>query len=659
MGTPGSVARQIQQVEGFAVRFADEAGSRRRLEDYPYERAAKGSFSVSEFRRKRLEATYPDEAIEVLHPDGSAVHGRTLLQNLRTEYADAPADASNAFDAPADASPPTPTTKPRKSAKQPKNDAAPRKLEATLWEAADKLRGNLEASEYKHVVLGLVFLKYVSDAFDTRHAELAATLGDPQSPDYIPNEQRRAQILESRDEYVGSNVFWVPPDARWQRIVEAAKLPTIGVAIDGAMDAIERENPSLKGVLPKTYARAEIDKRRLGELIDVFSKDLGFTEVDHGADDVLGRIYEYFLGAFAGNQGKAGGEFYTPPSIVRVLVEMLEPLEGDVYDPCCGSGGMFVQSGTFVKAHQGRIDDLKIYGQERTHSTWRLARMNLAIRRMECKIHWNSEGTLLNDGFPDERFDFVLANPPFNVSDWSGERLRDDVRWQFGVPPVGNANFAWLQHIVHHLGPNGFAGVVLANGSMSGMSSGEGEIRKALIEGKRASEPNIDGGVVDCMISLPTQMFFGTQIPACLWILSKDRSNGIARDQRLRDRRDEILFIDARKMGHLESRTFRVFSDDEISKIASTYHAWRGESGPDEYADVAGFCRSTPISEVRKSDYILTPGRYVGAAETDISDDPFEVRFMGLKEALLEQFDEADEISALVRTKLELFDYGS
>lgn len=517
-------------------------------------------------------------------------------------------------------------------------------LEKTLFAAADKMRGSIPVSDYQYVALGLIFLMYISDAFEIRRAELMAEeYADP----------------EDDEEYTSEHVFWVPEEARWSYIAANARSPEIGKLIDNALRLIEDSNrETLEGVLPTIFSNPTIPQEMLSELVDLFSNKVKFRG-DSRDFDLMGRIYEYFLGAFAGNQGKAGGEFYTPPSIVRVLVEMLEPLEGDVYDPCCGSGGMFVQSGTFVKAHQGRIDDLKIYGQERTHSTWRLARMNLAIRRMECKIHWNSEGTLLNDGFPDERFDFVLANPPFNVSDWSGERLRDDVRWQFGVPPVGNANFAWLQHIVHHLGPNGFAGVVLANGSMSGMSSGEGEIRKALIEGKRASEPNIDGGVVDCMISLPTQMFFGTQIPACLWILSKDRSNGIARDQRLRDRRDEILFIDARKMGHLESRTFRVFSDDEISKIASTYHAWRGESGPDEYADVAGFCRSTPISEVRKSDYILTPGRYVGAAETDISDDPFEVRFMGLKEALLEQFDEADEISALVRTKLELFDYGS
>ena len=643
MGTPGSVARQIQQVEGFAVRFADEAGSRRRLEDYPYERAAKGSFSVSEFRRKRLEATYPDEAIEVLHPDGSAVHGRTLLQNLRTEYADAPADASNASDAPVDASPPTPTTKPRKSAKQPKNDAAPRKLEATLWEAADKLRGNLEASEYKHVVLGLVFLKYVSDAFDTRHAELAATLGDPQSPDYIPNEQRRAQILESRDEYVGSNVFWVPPDARWQRIVEAAKLPTIGVAIDGAMDAIERENPSLKGVLPKTYARAEIDKRRLGELIDVFSKDLGFTEVDHGADDVLGRIYEYFLGQFASSEGKRGGEYYTPRCVVRLLVEMLEPFKGRVYDPCCGSGGMFVQSAEFVAAHGGKRTDLSVFGQEFVATTWRLAKMNLALRGIDANLSDSPDDTFRNDRHRDERFDYILANPPFNVSDWGGERLREDPRWKYGTPPAGNANYAWVQHMIHHLKPSGTAGFVLANGSMTSNQSGEGEIRKNIVE----------ADLVDCMVALPGQLFYTTQIPVCLWFLAKNKSNGGKRD-----RRGEILFIDARNMGSMISRVQRELTTDDIARIATTYHAWRGEPDAGEYADVPGFCKSATLDEVRTHGHVLTPGRYVGAAEVEADSEPFDDKMRRLVATLRDQQAEAAKLDAKIAVALQELGYG-
>ena len=643
MGTPGSVARQIQQVEGFAVRFTHEAGSRRRLEDYPYERAAKGSFSVSEFRRKRLEATYPDEAIEVLHPDGSAAHGRTLLQNLRTEYADAPADASNAFDAPADASPPTPTTKPRKSAKQPKNDAAPRKLEATLWEAADKLRGNLEASEYKHVVLGLVFLKYVSDAFDTRHAELAATLGDPQSPDYIPNEQRRAQILESRDEYVGSNVFWVPPDARWQRIVEAAKLPTIGVAIDGAMDAIERENPSLKGVLPKTYARAEIDKRRLGELIDVFSKDLGFTEVDHGADDVLGRIYEYFLGQFASSEGKRGGEYYTPRCVVRLLVEMLEPFKGRVYDPCCGTGGMFVQSAEFVAAHGGKRTDLSVFGQEFVATTWRLAKMNLALRGIDANLSDSPDDTFRNDRHRDERFDYILANPPFNVSDWGGERLRDDPRWKYGTPPAGNANYAWVQHMIHHLKPSGTAGFVLANGSMTSNQSGEGEIRKNIVE----------ADLVDCMVALPGQLFYTTQIPVCLWFLAKNKSNGGKRD-----RRGEILFIDARNMGSMISRVQRELTTDDIARIATTYHAWRGEPDAGEYADVPGFCKSAKIDEVRTHGHVLTPGRYVGAAEVEADSEPFDDKMRRLVATLRDQQAEAAKLDAKIAVALQELGYG-
>lgn len=494
-------------------------------------------------------------------------------------------------------------------------------LEKTLFAAADKMRGSIPVSDYQYVALGLIFLMYISDAFEIRHAEL-------QSDEYADPEDK--------DEYASENIFWVPPEARWSYLAANARSHQIGKLIDRAMKLIEDTNKeTLGGVLPTVFSNPTIPQEMLSELVDLFSNKVKFHG-DASDFDLMGRIYEYFLGEFAGNQGKAGGEFYTPPSIVRTLVEMLEPLQGDIYDPCCGSGGMFVQSGKFLKAHQGRIGDLKIYGQERTHNTWRLARMNLAIRGMESKIHWNSEGTLLKDGFPDERFDFVLANPPFNVSDWSGEKLREDIRWQFGVPPIGNANFAWLQHIVHHLGPNGSAGVVLANGSMSGMNSGEGDIRKALVEGQRGlnhsgdRETDIEGGVVDCMVALPTQMFFGTQIPACLWILAKDRSNGKARDQRLRDRRSEILFIDARSMGHLANRTFRVFSDDEVGKIAATYQAWRGELDAGEYDDVPGFCRAAPIEEIRENAYVLTPGRYVGTADTE-GDGAAAEEFQALK----------------------------
>jgi type I restriction enzyme M protein len=516
-------------------------------------------------------------------------------------------------------------------------------LEKTLFAAADKMRGSVPVSDYQYVALGLIFLMYISEAFEIKHAELEADeYADP----------------EDKDEYAAENIFWVPPEARWSYLAANAHSPVIGKLIDTAMRLIEEENrETLEGVLPTIFSNPTIPQEVLSRLIDQFTNDIKF-QGDTRDFDLMGRIYEYFLGEFAGSQGKGGGEFYTPASIVRTLVEMLEPTEGDAYDPCCGSGGMFVQSGKFLKEHQGRIGDLKIYGQERTHNTWRLARMNLAIRGMEAKIHWNPEGTLLKDGFPDNRFDFILANPPFNVSDWSGEKLRDDSRWQFGVPPVGNANFAWVQHIVHHLGPNGFAGVVLANGSMSSTTSGEGDIRKALIEGRRGlglsgnAESDIDGGVVDCMVALPGQMFFGTQIPACLWILSKDRSNGKACSHQLRDRRHEILFINARKMGSLETKTFRSFSGEEIARIAQTYHAWRGEPGLGEYRDMPGFCRSVSIEEVKDAGYALTPGRYVGSDDSDDNSVPFPETFAKLRLNLEEQFSRSKKLEDAIRADL-------
>ncbi|MFW9617267.1 type I restriction-modification system subunit M, partial [Aquabacterium sp.] len=404
-------------------------------------------------------------------------------------------------------------------------------FEADLFKAADKLRGNMEPSDYKHVALGLIFLKYISDAFEAKHKALLA---------------EDAQAAEDKDEYLADNVFWVPKEARWSHLQANAKLPTIGTLIDDAMRAIEKDNESLKGVLPKDYARPALNKVMLGELIDLIS-GIALNEEGDRSKDILGRVYEYFLGQFAGAEGKRGGEFYTPRSVVRVLVEMLEPYSGRVYDPCCGSGGMFVQSEKFVQEHGGRIGDIAIYGQESNYTTWRLAKMNLAVRGIDSDIRWNNEGSFHKDELRDLKADFILANPPFNISDWGGDRLREDVRWKFGAPPVGNANYAWLQHIYHHLAPNGTAGVVLANGSMSSNQSGEGEIRKAMLE----------ADAVDCMVALPGQLFYSTQIPACLWFLARNKNPAHGKAGGLRDRRGQVLFIDARKMGVLVDRTRR------------------------------------------------------------------------------------------------------
>ncbi len=495
-------------------------------------------------------------------------------------------------------------------------------FEAELFKAADKLRGNMEPSDYKHVVLGLIFLKYISDAFEARHQALLAE--DPRA-------------AEDRDEYLADNVFWVPKEARWSHLRANAKRPEIGLLIDEAMRAIEKENESLKGVLPKDYARPALNKVMLGELIDLFSR-IGLGDEAHRAKDVLGRVYEYFLGQFAGAEGKRGGEFYTPRSVVRVLVEMLEPYAGRVYDPCCGSGGMFVQSEKFVEEHGGRLGDIAIYGQESNYTTWRLCKMNLAVRGIDADIRWNNEGSFHKDELRDLKADYILANPPFNISDWGGDRLREDVRWKFGVPPVGNANYAWLQHIFHHLAPNGTAGVVLANGSMSSQQSGEGEIRKAMIE----------ADVVDCMVALPGQLFYSTQIPACLWFLARNKNPGKGQ----RDRRGQVLFIDARQMGVLVDRTRRELTDEEIKKIADTYHAWRGEPDAGEYQDVPGFCKSATLDEIRKHGHVLTPGRYVGAAAQADDGEPFAEKMARLVAQLREQQAEGAKLDAAIAANL-------
>lgn len=494
-------------------------------------------------------------------------------------------------------------------------------FESKLWATADKLRGNMEPSDYKHVALGLIFIKYISDAFEAkREALLAEDLADPEDP----------------EEYLAENVFWVPKEARWSHLQANAKQATIGKQIDDAMLAIESNNASLKGVLPKDYARPALNKIMLGELIDLIS-GIGMGEEADRSKDILGRVYEYFLGGFAGAEGKRGGEFYTPRSVVRLLVEMLEPYKGRVYDPCCGSGGMFVQSEKFVEQHGGRIGDIAIYGQESNYTTWRLCKMNLAVRGIDADIRWNNEGSFHKDELKDLRADYILANPPFNISDWGGDRLREDGRWKYGVPPVGNANYAWLQHILHHLAPHGTAGVVLANGSMSSAQSGEGEIRRAMVE----------GDVVDCMIALPGQLFYSTQIPACLWFLARDKKNN-----KFRDRRGEVLFIDARKLGHMLDRTRKEFSDEDIAKITQTYHAWRGEEDTGDYEDIPGFCKSASLEEIREHNHVLTPGRYVGAAVAEEDDIPFEERFTELKESLAEQFAEGEELGALIQAKL-------
>jgi type I restriction enzyme M protein len=494
-------------------------------------------------------------------------------------------------------------------------------FEQTLWLAADKLRGNMDAADYKHIVLGLIFLKYISDAFQERFDKLKA------EPHADP---------EDRDEYTAENVFWVPKAARWPRLQGNAKQPTIGKLIDEAMLAIEKENPSLKGVLPKDYARESLDKHRLGELIDLIGT-IGLGDKESRSKDVLGRVYEYFLGQFAAAEGKKGGQFYTARCVVRLLVDMIEPYKGRVFDPCCGSGGMFVQSEKFVEAHGGRRTDLSIYGQESNQTTWRLCKMNLAIRGIEANIAWNSEGSFHDDAFKDLKADFILANPPFNDSDWGGERIREDVRWKYGTPPVGNANFAWVQHFIHHLAPNGIAGFVLANGSMSSNQSGEGDIRKAIIE----------ADLVDCMIALPGQLFYTTQIPACLWFVTRNKANG-----KFRKRQGQTLFIDARKVGSLVDRIHRDLSDEDIKRIAHTYHAWRGEKDAGRYEDARGFCKSAVTEEIASHGFVLTPGRYVGAEAVEEDGEAFNEKIKGLAAALEEQFGEAENLEKAIRRNL-------
>jgi len=530
-------------------------------------------------------------------------------------------------------------------------------FEETLWQAADKMRGHMDPSEYKHVALGLIFLKYISDAFEERRQEIDRELTDPESAWHVAEPKLLQEELEDRDAYAMANVFWVPRQARWSYLQERAKQPEIGKLIDEAMVAIEKENPSLKGVLPKDYARPALDKQRLGELIDLIGT-IGLGDAENRSKDILGRVYEYFLSQFASKEGKKGGEFYTPRCIVKLLVEMIEPYEGRVYDPCCGSSGMFVQSEEFIRAHNGKVGELSIFGQESNPTTWRLAKMNLAIRGIDANLGGQRADSFHNDLHKTLKTDFLLANPPFNDSDWGCERLRKDVRWKYGAPPTGNANFAWVQHFIHHLAPTGIAGFVLANGSMSSNQSGEGDIRKAIIE----------ADLVDCMIALPGQLFYGTQIPACLWFIARDKSGAPTKGSKpLRDRRGETLFIDARQMGTMVDRTHRELTDDDIDRVAGTYHAWRGESPlqPGEarvegtkYEDVPGYCKGATLDDIREHGHVLTPGRYVGAPEGEEDDEPFEEKMDRLTSQLSEQFAESKRLEDEIRKNLKGLGYG-
>ena len=497
-------------------------------------------------------------------------------------------------------------------------------LEKQLWKTADKLRKNIDAAEYKHIALGLIFLKYISDAFEELYTKLKVEEANGADPEDI-------------DEYKAENVFFVPKEARWEHLKSQAKQPTIGKTVDEAMDFIEKENSSLKGVLPKVFARPNLDPTGLGELIDLIG-NIALGDAKARSADVLGHVFEYFLGEFALAEGKKGGQFYTPRSVVELLVEMLEPYKGRVFDPCCGSGGMFVHSEKFVKEHQGRVNDISIYGQESNQTTWRLCKMNLAIRGIDSsQVKWNNEGSFLNDAHKDLKADYIIANPPFNVSDWGGDLMRKDGRWQYGVPPVGNANFAWLQHFIYHLSPNGQAGIVLAKGALTSKTSGEGEIRKALIE----------EGLIDCIVNLPAKLFLNTQIPAALWFLSRNRING-----KFRNRTGEILFIDARNLGHLINRRTRELSnglenpdDNDIAKISGTYHNWRNPEG--KYEDVAGFCASVSVERVKELDYVLTPGRYVGLPDEE-DDFNFNERFASLKAEFEEQLKEEVRLNEII-----------
>lgn len=505
------------------------------------------------------------------------------------------------------------------------NNTKQEAFEKTLFKAADKLRKNMDAAEYKHIVLGLIFLKYISDSFEELYEKIKEGKGEFAGAN-----------PEDADEYRAENVFFVPPIARWSHLHSRGKLPSIGKDVDDAMEAIEKENPTLKGILPKVFARPNLDKAALGGLIDLVGNIALGTEAAK-SKDLLGRVYEYFLGEFANAEGKKGGQFYTPKAIVRIMVEMIEPYKGRVFDPACGSGGMFIMSERFVENHQGKVDDISIYGQESNQTTYRLCRMNLAIRGIDgSQVKWNNEGSFLNDAHKDLKADYILANPPFNDSDWSGQLLQNDPRWKYGMPPAGNANFAWLQHMIYHLSPKGVMACVLANGSLSSQTTGEGDIRKALIE----------NDLVDCIVALPKQLFYNTGIPACIWFLSRKRSgNGD------RKRSGEILFIDASETGYMEDSTHRAFSEEDISKLAGTYHEWRGHS--EKYEDIKGFCKSANIEGITKHNFVLTPGRYVGLKDEEDDGIPFEEKMNEYLDELSSQIAEEKKLDEKIKEQLK------
>ncbi len=498
-------------------------------------------------------------------------------------------------------------------------------FEQTLFKTADKLRKNIDAAEYKHIVLGLIFLKYISDSFEEVYQKLSKGEGEYEGAD-----------PEDKDEYIGDNVFWVPTNARWKHLHAQAKQPTIGTILDEAMESIERENPTLKGILPKVYSRPNLDKASLGGLIDLIG-DTAIGSEAAKSKDILGRVYEYFLGEFASAEGKRGGQFYTPKSIVKILVEMLEPYKGRIYDPCCGSSGMFVMSERFILEHSGKIDDISVYGQESNRTTYQLSRMNLAIRGIDgSQIKWNSEGSFLKDAHPDLKADYIIANPPFNQSDWGQEILRNDPRWAYGVPSANNANFAWMQHMIYHLAPKGMMGLVLANGSLSSQTSGEGEIRQGIVE----------ADLVDCIVALPKQLFYNTGIPACLWFISKKRHemNGD------RKRTGEVLFIDASELGFMADRTHREFTDEDMAKVTNTYHEWRKAEG--KYEDEKGFCKSAKLEEIQKHNFVMTPGRYVGIPDEIDDGIPFEDKMADLTAKLSEQMEKEKELDEEIKKQL-------
>ena len=532
----------------------------------------------------------------------------------------------------------TPVAGGRRRAKQ---DAPAKDFKAVLWASADKLRAQMDAAEYKHLVLGLIFLKYISDTFEAHQQTVLEMVSNPRSEYYLEDPAEHQQALEDRDYYRKDNVFWVPADARWQLLMAKAKQPDIGQLIDRALIAVENENPALRGKLDKRFGAAQLEPGRLGELVDLIST-IGFGQGQRSGD-LLGEVYEYFLGQFASAEGKKGGQFYTPAHVVKTLVAVLAPHQGRVYDPCCGSGGMFVQSERFVESHGGQRDDISIYGQESNPTTWRLAAMNLAIRGFAADLGQEPADTFARDQHPDHKFDYILANPPFNISDWGGEKYDNDVRWVYGRPPTGNANYAWLQHMLWKLRPGGEAGVVLANGSMSSNQSGEGQIREAMVR----------GDVVEAMVALPGQLFLNTSIPVCLWFLTNDKT------RRGRDRQGETLFIDARRMGTMTNRVERILTDEDITKIAGTVHAWRGDGKvEDAYGDVPGFCYSARFDEIEKNGFVLTPGRYVGTADSEEDAEPFAQKMARLAAQLRQQQAEGAQLDAAIAANLERLGFG-